>query len=45
MEQVQPVALRSAEFCMVSMQSIGVSVVLGFLEGGGEIGLMYCLYT
>ena len=47
MELVQPVAIRSAEFCVVCRVSMVEFAVLGSQEGCAyeRIGLMYCLYT
>jgi len=46
-ELVQPVAIRSAEFCVVCSLSMRVLAVLGSQEGCAyeRMGLMYCLYT
>ena len=45
MELVQPVAIRSAEFCVICRVSIRECAVLGSQEGCAyeRIGLMYCL--
>ena len=47
MELVQPVAIRSAEFCVICRFSMREFAVLGSQEGCAyeRIGLMYCLYT
>ena len=46
-ELAQPVAIRTAEFCVICTRSIRVFVVFGFQEGCAyeTMGLMYCLYT
>ena len=43
----QPVAIRSAEFCVVWRQSIWAFALLGSQEGCAyeSMGMMYCLYT
>ena len=47
MELVQPVANRSADFCVVYSLSMRVSVVLGSQDGCayGRMNPMYCIYT
>ena len=47
MELVKPVAIRSAEFWVVSSRSIRIIAMLGSQEGCAyeRMGLLYCLYT